>query len=268
MAFRFHEKPNSRDSSTEPLSVTRRYLAAGSSDDDFVRNYATWATPHIISTSLGTLYRQNITLVPEASDQFEVVVPYARRKRDTGSYTLTFDTTGGTATIKASYETVGSYKAAGDADDIPDHKGAINVQEGKAEGTEIVIPTLKLNVSFRHPLGVITPAQIKNLARLTGKVNSEPFLGFDPGEILFLGCTGSEGTDAETEIHYQFAASENLQNEIIGGIEVASKDGWDVAWIEFADDEDAGQPIRKPKFIRVERVYRRTDLAMALGFGG
>lgn len=267
MTFRFDERPNSRESSTDPLSVTYRYVASGTTDDDYVRIFATAATPAIIATSQGLLYRQTIQLSPEASDQFDVTVPYAKRKRDTGSYTINFDTTGGTTTMMASYATVGSYKKAGDADAIKDHSGAINVQEGKAEGTEIVIPTLKLNVQFKHPLGVITPTMIKNLARLTGKVNDSTFLGFDAGEVLFLGCTGSEGTDVETEISYQFAASENLQNQLIGGITVTEKQGWDVAWIEFTDAVSEAQAVRPPKYIRVERVYRRANLGLALGFG-
>ena len=45
-------------------------------------------------------------------------------------------------------------------------------------------------------------------------------------------------------------------------------DGWDVAWIEFRDAVDGGKPVRRPKFLHVDRVYKRVPMAISLGFGG
>ena len=133
---------------------------------------------------------------------------------------------------------------------------------------DFVVPALKLTVHFKHPAGIITIPQIKNLARYTGTVNSDTFLTFAPGEVLLLGAKGSEGSDTESEVAYELACSENLQNKVIGGITVAQKQGWDVYWIQFKNDAAGNQPVTKPEYIYVERVYDRIPFAASLGFGG
>lgn len=266
--FRFAEMPSSGGGSVTEPTEERKYFAAGSTSGSFIKDYAIGATPFFISTSQGTLYRQDIKVDFEYADQAIVTVPYGKNQSNsqTGSYTVSFDTTGGTVTIKASLETRARYKAVGEAD-APDLKGAIDWDGETVNGTEIVIPALKLNVSFRHPAGIITLAQIKNLARNTGKVNSANFLTFAPGEVLFLGATGEQGSESETTINYQFACSENLQNKIIGNITVVEKRGWDVSWIRFKPNTDANKPVTQPQYIYIERVYEEVNLAALLGFG-
>jgi hypothetical protein len=260
--FRFKERPTSRKSGKD--SYTLEYSAAGSTDDAFVRAYALAGSPALVSTGDGTLYRQDLQVDWSGREIAYITVPYGPRKKENGQFRLSFDTTGGTLNIKLAKSHVATYPAAG----APNHGGAIGVNGDNVEGAEIVVPALKLTGHFTHPAGIITIPQIKHLARCTGKVNSDSFLTFAAGEILFLGCSGSEGTDSPTEIGYQFACSENLQNTVIGGINVAAKDGWDVAWIQFKDAVDGGKPIKPPAFIHVERVYERIALATALGFGG
>jgi hypothetical protein len=263
MVFRFKERPKSRNSTREPASLTLEYVAAGSTDDAFVRAYALAGSPAVVSTGDGTLYRQDLAVDWQGSDIAYIRVPYAKKKQENGQFRLSFDTTGGSVTIKCAKEHVATYPGS-----AKNHRGAINVNGKEVEGTEIVIPALKLTGHFTHPAGIITIPQIKNLARLTGKTNSDNFLTFEPGEVLFLGCSGSEGTDSPTEIGYQFACSENLQSLVIAGISVAQKRGWDVIWFEFHSEEDDGHPIRPPKAIHVERVYESVPLALSLGFGG
>jgi hypothetical protein len=154
------------------------------------------------------------------------------RKRNVGSFQLSFDTTGGTVHITASKQTIAAY---GTGATVNDHKQSIGVTgpDKDPEGADVVIPVLKLTATFKHPQGIITLPQIKNLARWTGKVNSDTFLTFAPGEVLFLGCTGSEGTDSPTDIQYHFACSENLTGLSIGGITVANKLGHHLYWIQF-----------------------------------
>ena len=53
-----------------------------------------------------------------------------------------------------------------------------------------------------------------------------------------------------------------------GGITVDEKQGWDLYWVAFESDEDGGQPVTKPQYIYVERVYDRIPMAASLGFGG
>lgn len=263
--FSFEERPISRASSGREPSITLNYVATGTQDEQYVHSYALAATPSIYSTIYGTLYRQDIQVEPGGFNVFYVTVPYGKHKHATGQFRLTFDTTGGTVHIKTSKETIKSYSTGSMF--VPSHKQAIGVNGDNVEGTEIVIPALKLTAHFRHPQAVITLARIKALANITGTINSRPFLTFEPGEVLFLGCSGSEGTDGETEVAYQFACSANADNLTIGEIANIAKRGWDYLWISFKDDDDAGFPTKRPEFVYIERVYEEVDLAMALGFG-
>lgn len=266
MAFTFTERPNSRAGGMSPPTLTLKYTAAGSTDDIYVRSYALDATPIIYDTPTGLLWRQDITLDPQGANVFNVDVLYASKPNDTenGSMSLSFDTQGGTVHITTSRSTVKSYPVG----TAPDYKQAIGVHGDEVDGCDIIVPALKLQVNYKHPKGIISLARIKTLALATGTVNSDTFLTFPPGTVLFLGCSGSEGTASETEITYYFACSEEISGLDIGTVTGITKQGHDYLWVSFKDDVDGGRAVKKPQFVYVERVYKRASLAGILGFGG
>lgn len=267
MPFSFTETPDSRQSTLVPPAVTLKFRASGEQDDASVMAYATAFTPALVSHSSGAiLYRQDVAVEPAGFKLYKVSVPYSVDKHDTGSFKLSFDTTGGTLHITASKETIQAY---GSGATTADYKQAIGVT-GKedVEGADVIIPVLKITATFRHPQGVITIPQIKNLGRWTGKVNSDTFLTFDPGEVLFLGATGDEGTDQPTEIAYHFACSENLTGLSIGGITGIDKKGHHLYWIKYKKNAANNKGVIQPESIYIERVYDVLPLASCLGFGG
>ena len=266
MPVTIKERPGKRQSGHNPPSETREYRIAGTANSDFARAIALAGTPTVLATGMGILYREDVKLLEHGFNVYYATVPYGARKNATGQWTWDYDTTGGTLHIKASKSTVARYAPAGKT--AADHKQLIGVHGDEVDGTDIVVPALKINARYRHPMATITLPFVKNLARLTGKVNSDPFLTFAGGEVLFLGSRGSDGTEAEAEASYSFACSENLQNVIIGEITVAKKDGWDYFWLEWEDYADGGKPAKKPRAIHVERVYDRIPMAASLGFGG
>ncbi len=264
----FQERPISQPSSGNPPSKVYNFGCWGTTDTDEVQATALIMTPAAVPSTYGVLYRQDVIVDPEGSDHWGVRVPYGPHPKVAGSFTLSFDTTGGTVNQKVSLSTVDSY-TADVGDPVANYGGAIDVQDdGQVNGIDIVIPALKLNVAFKHPIAVITLPQIRAIARMAGTVNSAAFLGFDIGEVLFMGATGSEGTDTETEVNYQFACSENLTDATIGPFAHVNKLGWDVAWIKFHPQVDGGNPVIKPRWLFVERVYRRKNFGVILGFGG
>lgn len=265
MAFQWGEKPTSRSGDTgKDGSEVREYWATGTIDPDFVKASARSLTPTSIATDSGILYRQTISIKPRG-DYWDVTVPYGKQEKETGSYTIGFSTMGGTVCMKASYEVIGAYDDTG-AIAAPDGNSIDVDDEGVPQGTEVIIAALNLDVAFRHPAATINEGAIRNLARNTGKVNSDTFLGFDPGEVLFVGADGSE-SESEAEVHYSFACSENVTDLVIGDITVASKHGWDYASVRFKKAVD-DKPSTIPQSITIHRVYRRTGLAAVVGFGG
>jgi len=261
--FRFTESRDSRKTTTIPLTYVAAYTASGTNDGAYVRAYALAATPTVVSLVGGTAYRQDVAVDPVGFEQWKIVVPYGPKQHETGEFTLTFDTSGGTVHISASKATIGKYPSG----TAPDFKQLIGVNADQVEGADIVIPALKITANFRHPAAFMTLAQIKYLASITGKVNSATFLTFAAGEVLFLGAAGSEGTESETEVTYQFAMSSNATGLTIGDVADIVKKGHELAWIKYKDDVDSTLPVKVPEFVYVERVYDTVNLALGLGFG-
>jgi hypothetical protein len=260
------ERPGRRQVTTKPPSETREYVIRGVFDSAYAQALALAGTPVILSNAGGILYREDVKLAEAGFQVWNATIPYGPKKNESGQWTWDFDTTGGTVHVKASKQTVARYVPAGGT--AVDHKQLIGVHGDDVDGADVVIPALKINVRFRHPLAVVTIPFAKQLARWTGKVNSDTFLTFSPGEVLFMGGRGSDGSDAEAEVAYSFACSENLQNQVIGAITVVEKQGWDHIWLEWEDVEDANnKPTKKPKQVNVERVYDRIPMAASFGFG-
>lgn len=256
--------PDGIDQSGNPPTATYRYKIADVADKDTAHAYAIAATPAIVSTQFGILHRDDVRIRKSAYNQWLAEVPYGLKKNATGEWTWDFDTTGGTVHITQAKEEVARYSNG----TAPNQLGAIAVDGDEVKGTDIVVPAMKINVTYRHPLGVLTLARARYLSSITGMVSSDSFLGFAAGEVLFLGARGSDGSDAEAQVNYQFAMGNNKTGETIGSIAGVAKKAWEVAWIRYEDTITSSQATRVPKHVYVDRVYDTVALATALGFGG
>lgn len=267
MAFQFFEIPEHLESTANPPTYTSHWKAIETISQTYVHSFALGATPSVIATIYGILYRQDIRVRQVAYNQFDVEIPYAARKSEKGEWTWDYDTSGATIHITNSKETIAKYAVSGTA---TEHYGAIGVNVGTDDvaGTERVIPALKINVHYKHPTGIITLPKVKFLASITGTVNSDTFLTFAPGEVLFLGSRGQDGTEAEASATYMFAMSSNATGLTIGQITGVDKKGWQTAWITYTEADDSGKPSRRPKEVHIERIYDDVAMAAALGFGG
>src|SRR5690606_35196323 len=146
-------------------------------------------------------------------------------------------------------------------------KGAIGVKgDGDVEGIDVVVPALRLTYTYRHPEGVVNELLAKQIASATGRTNANPFRTFQDEELLFIGGSGSDGTEAEAEVQYQFIASSNESNLTIGEISNIAKKGHHALWIEFKDEVEDGYAVRQPKGVHIERVYDPVDFHAAFGW--
>jgi hypothetical protein len=288
MSFQFIRIPEHTESTDNPPTLVQYWKAVGSANAAFVKAFVQTGTPITVATINGTLFRDDIQMRQVAYNQFEIAVPYGARSRQpsqglqVGEWTWDFDTTGGSVHITYAKEEVGRYKEGPNADgpladEVPDQLGLIGVKPETVEGVDIVIPLARFGVTFRHPPGSITIPRFRYLAGITGTTNSDTFMTFAPGEVLFLGARGGEGSQTESTLNYQFLASDNaLLN--IGGIQNIARKGHEVLWVVYEDAEvftgksdNNGNPekiaTRKAKFAYVDRVYDAVPLATALGFG-
>jgi len=267
MAIQWITPPNGIETSGNPPSATYTFKLIGTNDENIVNAYAMGATPAIAITIYGVLYKQDLQVQRTAYNHWTIRVPYGPAKNETGEWTWDFDTTGGTVHLTQAKEEVARYPSA----TAPNQLGAIAVDGDEVKGIEIVVPAMKINVQYKHPQGVITLAQAKFLAAMTGMVNSDNFLSFSPGEVLFLGARGADGTQSEASVSYSFAMAANRTGLTIGGIAGVAKKGWEVAWIRYQDTITAqggeDNPTRVPKYVYVDRVYETIAMSAALGFG-
>lgn len=266
--MRIFALPDGISSTGNPPTETRRLKIDGVTDKDVAVSYAIASTPSLIATAYGILFRDDVRVTQTAYNQWTVEVPYGVKKNVIGDWTWDFDTTGGTVHITQAKEELRRYPTA----TAPDQLGSIAVDGDEVKGVEIIIPAMKINVQFKHPLGVVTLAKAKFLSDMTGKTNSDTFLTFAPGEVLFLGARGSDGSEAEATISYQFAMAANVTGQTIGSIAGVAKRAWEVAWIRYQDTitvaDSKDNPTRVAKYVYIDRVYDEIAMAAALGFGG
>lgn len=268
MAIRWITPPNGIQTAANPPSESHSFTLIGTDNKDEVNAYAMGATPAFVISNYGILYRQDLQCDRTHYNHWKIQVPYAPAKNETGEWTWDFDTTGGTVHITQAKEEMRRYPTA----TAPNCLGSIAIDGDEVKGVDIVVPAMKINVQYKHPQGVLTLARAKFLNNMTGMVNSDSFLTFSPGEVLFLGARGSDGTESEATVSYSFAMAANAEGLTIGDIAGVAKKGWEVAWIRYHDtitnSDGKDWPTRVPQFVYVDRVYETISMSSALGFGG
>jgi hypothetical protein len=261
MAIEVIEKIDSRESTTgKSATVDLTYIITGTSDDIAAKAALAATAPSYYDG----LVRQSRHITP-VGDPTETLTwegtaryaPYDNSPPDTGDSTFSFDTGGGTQHITQSLSTVNSYAASGTP---PDFGGAVGVANDNVEGVDITVPVYNFSETHYLAPATVDGAYKATLFSLTGKVNSDAFRGFSPGEVLFLGAAGTRrgtGSDDDWEIQYRFAASPNRTGLTVGAITGVEKKGWEYMWVRYADDVDdaAKALIKKPVAVYIEKVY-------------
>jgi len=180
--------------------------------------------------------------------------------------TYSFDTGGGTQHITNSITTRNRYAPTGET--APDFKGAIGYDGQNVAGVDIQVPVYNFSETHYFEDIQITPAYKATLFNLTGSVNNGVFRGFQVGEVLFLGASGTKRGNERWELQYRFASLPNKTDFQVGDIQVAIKYGWDYMWVLYDTDVDstAKSLIKKPAAVYIEQVYPGKSFAL-LGIG-
>lgn len=257
------EKYSSRQATigAESPSADLEFMVLGTEDEVEVKALVEATIPAIYA---GLVF-QSYHIEHQGGGVWEVSARYGKKEpKEPGESSFSFDTGGGTQHTTQSKETVNSYGLPDE--EPPDFKGAIGVSNDSVEGTDITIPVYNFTETHYIPVALITQEYKKKLFELTGTVNDAPFKGFEAGEVLFMGASGSQRGKDDWEITYRFAASPNAEDLTIGDIEEIEKGGWDYLWVRYADAEDENTLVKQPVAVYVERVYDESDFSL-LGIG-
>lgn len=264
-------------------SFTYTYVVLGTDNVTIATNAVAAAAPLVYLANDGqTLVRQEFTPRGTSRDSWEVDVRYGteddRRSQEppeAGAWRFSFDTTGAVHKVTQSRQTIHQL-SADPGDPAPDLKQAIGWDGKKVNGVEIVVPKLEFDITAYYPPASVTTAFMRQLARNTGRTNAAAWLGFEAGELLYLGSTGdgdvplASGTRVKPlPLVHKFAASENVTNLVVGPITVPAKKGFEYLWVRYKQIEspDATNIVPRPTHVYVERVYETAVFASLFGFG-
>ena len=237
-----------------------------------------------IAYALGAdfLIRQSIKLKPHGAGLYLATIEYgpeddekSEKKPEPMEFKYSFDTTGGKHKISLAEKEVSRQWAWSASNSPPDLKGAINYDGKKVQGVEIIVPNLEFSITVYYSPAAMTTAFVQNLARKTGRVNSDAWLGFAAGEVLFMGASG-DGTlptirgqrVKPVPVTFKFAASENRDDIIVGSNPQAiSKKGWQYMWVRYERLENSGLDYPVPVHAYVDDVYRELAFKPFFMFG-
>lgn len=239
------------------------YMAVGEDDETRVELFAAQTVPQAIATSVGTLYRQPMSVRRIGFEVYEVDVEWGQKKWGALEWSIRGRTTGGTQKVLGSLSTVSSSSNA------PNFNGLIGVNaDGTIEGTEVIVPTTQLAIDVVYPRGSISNLEIAVWTTATSSVNLSPVLGWPAGEVLYEGAEFEHGSDIPRRVTHNISISPNLSNFTAAGLTIAEKQGWDFLWFRVVEETAiAGgttYAVKRATHYYVERLYRRLDLASLL----
>jgi hypothetical protein len=265
-------------------SYTKSYKVFGTDDDtvlhaeinaEITANGAYWQYPGVPGMQL-TAEQYGVSYLGDKA--WQVTISYEKGGAEDGTEPLkrarSFDTTGGTQHITQACS-VGSGGTLDFEKRFPSSatnmSGAIGVDSNGVNGVDIVVPQLQWQESYDVPNAYVTSAWIRGVSGITGTTNSAAFRGFEAGEVLFVGCSGSQEWDDQKgrgpwSLSFRFVASKNVTGQTIGSITGIEKKGHEYLWVRYEDAVSSGTLLKQPKAVYVSKVYKDSDFS-ALGIG-
>ena len=273
-------------------TYVKSYKVFGTDDDLVLHNEVnaqvgaalqSWTYP---GTSV-SLWIESYSVTYLGDKCWQVTLNYEKRGADSDEKTSplkrsrSFDTTGGTAHITQGLITSdfpqGEQRYWNGTPAAPNQFGAIGVDDDRVSGVDVMTPSLKWSEQYEVPSTYITTNYIKEVASITGTVNTSAFRGFAKGEVLFAGSTGTHEWDADRgdgpwSLSFSFVASpsagsgKTLPALTVGSISGISKGGHDFMWVRYEPSTDGYRKVSVPKFVYVNKVYRDGDFSK-LGIG-
>lgn len=275
-------------------SAEKVYFVSGTTSSATACALARAAAPMFLVAGEEQLIRQTVRAEPDGYDCWLVRCSYgpesdekSKEKPTPGNWSFSFDTTGGRQTITVAPMKHRHWNT--DAGEAPDLKGAINWDGQSVKGMEIVVPALKFQIKAYYEPSAVSTTFMREIARKTARTNSDTWLGFEPGELLYFGgqAAGDIPTVAGPKVQpipvtHFFEASENLadnaalqaagltQGKDAGGAahNAIDKKGWQYLWTKFRKEQnDDNQVVGVPAHCYVHEPYTEMAFGDFFGFG-
>ncbi len=280
-AWEHVEGPKLETTNKDGKSSTKWVVRGAGSTDEASAHLST-VVPIAVAFGVGALVRQSIKCEPQGAGIYFADVTYGPEDDDKSEkpfepleWKYSFDTTGAKHKKMIAEKERSRSWCYSSYPPPPDLKGAINYDGKKVNGVEVIVPNLEFELTVFYAPAAVTVAFVQELARKTGRMNSDPWLGFQPGEALFMGATG-DGTIPTLRgqrvkpvpIRFKFGASQNRDDLIIGSNpDPITKRGWDYLWIRYERMESSGLDYPVPVHAYVDQVYPELAFRPFFKFG-
>ena len=252
------------DAAGKMVSATIIYIVSDAVDEDD----ALYQTLQVAAKELDGVPLKSIEIQSKDNDStFHVTANYEKESSAGGSggsssgsdadeeQTVSFDCSGGTKHVN---HAIAQRRVYG----VIDAGSAIGWNGVSGDGMEVSgcdIATGQLRETYEKimRMGDITTSKKRTWNSLVGKVNKQSFKGWNPGEVMFLGCSfsGVDNNRTKVKVQFSFSIQENERNAVIDGINCGYKKGFDYIWVISSTENNAnGQPSAKVKAIYIAQV--------------
>ncbi len=266
---KFDKRPNTSRFDPAGATFEEQYVAAGENDEIAVQTHALNSVPPFVETALGRLFIQNCKIDRQGHKLYYCTANYGlysvsnlNQQTFGSTWVVSGTTTGGTLKVYACRELIAKYPSS-----LPDTKLIGIKPDGTLEGTEVVVPCLRIDISIQTPLSILTAAYTRLMGQLTGTVNTNDWVHLRSGHAAVPRRSDFKASsDYSVEVVHHVAFQRNLIDIMFAGFTV-SKRGWDIWWPYYVNDAQANQYSLKSDGVYVQRVYDYSDFAGFLGFG-
>jgi len=173
---------------------------------------------------------------------------------------ISFDCGGGTRHVENSLNQQHIYGDR-DAGGLVNWNGKTGA-EFDVRGVEVPAAQLQETYTKTMKLADLSTGFKRKVASLVGKVNAQNFHGWEPGEVLFLGCSfaGENKKSATVEVSFNFSIQLNEKNVTVAG-QTFSKKGFEYVWVITQPVLVSGRPKATVTDIYVDQVVGYANFA-------
>jgi hypothetical protein len=179
---------------------------------------------------------------------------------------LNYDCGGGTVHVVQAISQTRVY--GGSTDDAGGMIGWNGKGGSEADFAGVDIPCGEMRLGYTKSMRISQLTNVtymKTVAACVGRINSATWRGWEPGELMFLGCSYSTPLRGSERISvtFNFKAQRNESNAVVGGHSVGSKKGFEYLWSRSnAVTETNGTPANNIVAIYKSVVCKEADFSV------
>lgn len=281
-AYEFTESPKSVTLGGETESLTLVYVVIGTEDEKVAIATAVDATSAIYSGRTTTLKRQPASASKQGNEFWYVDIPYetdaagGQPEAPPKPYEYVITNQTGTGNVKITKAKALADEKSWDAAAPPDTNFAIGFDGKKVNGVDILTGSTKMSLKVTYPARVITQQQLAawNSYAAEPHYNNDNFLGYEAGELLYVGNNATVTIDmargdvtSDVAVTFDFLVSPNQkQPYTVAGITMETdRKGWDYVDVRYEKSEDGGALVPKALYVYVWRVYDSQSFGSLFG---